>query len=63
MSYYKMLLRIKNSIYNTINTKKIMEKQEAWRQKQIETYYIKGRPIFSNNNNYNYNKSRFVIMK
>ena len=60
-----MILRIKNSIYSSIKTNKIMEKQEAWRQKQIETYYIKGRPIFSNNNNNNYNycKSRFVVMK
>lgn len=29
-----------------------MKKQEKWRQKQIDIYYKKGRPIFKNMNHY-----------
>jgi hypothetical protein len=29
-----------------------MKKQEKWRQKQIDIYYKKGRPIFKNMDHY-----------
>ena len=35
----------------------ILKRQEKWRQKQIDTYYRRGRPIFLHGE---YCKSRFV---
>ncbi len=46
--------KIDNS-YNYLN--KVWKKQEIWRQKQINTYYRKGRPIFLHEE---YCKCRFV---
>ena len=57
-----MLLKMKHSIYDIIKTNQIMNKQEIWRQKQIDKYYLKGRPIFQNKNNFNYNEIRFIII-
>ena len=36
-----------------INVYLTMKKQEKWRQKQIDIYYKKGRPIFKNMDHYN----------
>lgn len=35
-----------------INVSLTMKKQEKWRQKQIDIYYKKGRPIFKNMDHY-----------
>ena len=53
---------MKNSIYDVIKTNQIMDKQEIWRQKQIDKYYLSGRPLFQNKNNFNYNEIRFIMI-
>jgi hypothetical protein len=51
---YNIMLGLFNKDYINIFKKQLLviQKQEEWRQKQLDIFYRKGRPIYTNYNNY-----------
>lgn len=53
ISYYIMLGLLNKYNYNILKKHLLqLEKQEIWRQKQIDIFYRKGRPLFKNYKDY-----------